>query len=87
MEIRVGNSGIGVKVSPCSSIEDISGLSRRYLILIIGQIGSELYNHILFVDPEVMNPGVIRNAIFCNNLRLDLVGPINFEYGMVVGQN
>lgn len=34
-----------------------------------------------------MNPSIIRNTIFRNNLRLYLIRPINFEYGMIMSHN
>ena len=53
----------------------------------VSKIGTKLNYDVFLVYPKVMDLRIIRNCVLGNNFRVDLVSPIYFENGVVMGED
>lgn len=81
------NGYISISISPCSTGEDIGRLISLTLVFIVGEVGRKLHNYVLLIDPKIVEERVVWNCVFGNDFRIDLVGPIDLQDSMVVGQD
>lgn len=87
MIVRVRDGCVGVEVCPASSGKHISRLIGDIFAGFISQVGSELGDDVLLICPDIIYLCTLRNGVFGNNFRSDLVGPVDLENSMVMSKD
>ena len=80
-------SNVGIEVCPGSSTHNVSGVDLFDDAIAVAEISNNLSTDELLIDPHIDNPCVIRYTVFGENLRFNLIAPIDFNDAVIVGKD
>lgn len=76
-----------MQISSSVSVKDNAGVVPvDYTFLSTCHVGAHLHHHILLINPNLVNSGLLHQAVLCDSFGKQMVGEVNLIHCVVIGQ-